>query len=53
VIAPRCIACSVDRPGAMPADDEYVIKSFECPKCKTVVRLVEPYSTEHSSQAVH
>ncbi|MEH2595022.1 hypothetical protein V1278_001935 [Bradyrhizobium sp. AZCC 1577] len=40
---PMCVPCGVDRKLTVrvPVTDEYVITSYECPNCTTVLRLVE------------
>jgi len=40
--APKCMACNVERRLAAvePIAEHYEIRSFECPNCKTVIRLV-------------
>jgi hypothetical protein len=48
-----CSACGLDRRliGAEPATADYEIGLFECPRCKTVVRLVQPrrhYTNGHA-----
>ena len=38
---PMCVACGVERHAiAIELNARYEIRSDECPKCKTVVRLV-------------
>jgi hypothetical protein len=39
---PMCVACGVERHAIAiePVNAKYEIRSDECPKCKTVVRLV-------------
>lgn len=49
--APACYSCSVSRllRDISPVTPGYEIRSFECPKCQTVLRLVfkcEPGSPE-------
>jgi hypothetical protein len=40
--SPMCVACGVERHAIAiePVNARYEIRSDECPKCKTVVRLV-------------
>lgn len=40
--APACYSCSVSRllRDVSPVTPGYEIRSFECPKCRTVLRLV-------------
>lgn len=41
--APKCFACDVERQmkTSVPITDDYVVTSYECPNCKTILRLVE------------
>ena len=40
---PMCVPCGVERHAiAIELTARYEIRSDECPKCKTVVRLVSP-----------
>lgn len=47
---PLCISCGVEREASerVPITSEYDIMSYECPTCKSVVRLVEYYDAERS-----
>lgn len=40
---PKCSACDLDRQATqtVPVNEDYVIVSYECPNCKTTIRLVE------------
>lgn len=41
---PRCVECDTDRISVEIewATSRYLINSYECPVCKSVLRLVEP-----------
>lgn len=41
--APKCSACDLERKPtqSVPITDDYVVTSYECPNCKTTIRLVE------------
>ena len=50
--SPLCVACGVERRSIAiePVNARYEIRSDECPKCKTVVRLVKARKTTTGKQ---
>lgn len=45
---PRCVECNTERVSVEIewATPRYQINSYECPVCKTVLRLVEPRNAD-------
>jgi hypothetical protein len=50
--SPICVACGVERHAIAiePVNARYEIRSDECPKCKTVVRLVNARLTTNGKR---
>jgi hypothetical protein len=48
---PKCSACNLERKLTLsvPITDDYVINSFECPNCKTTLRVAEWQDSEQGS----
>lgn len=53
--APACYACSVSRIlcDVSPVAPDYEIRSFECPRCRTVLRLVSKSAPDSAEATDH
>jgi|GraSoi_2013_60cm_1033757.scaffolds.fasta_scaffold82081_1 hypothetical protein len=54
-VEPDCIACNVKRTliSVSPVKNRHEMRSFECPECSTVFRLVVQRETRPAADEVH